>query len=111
VLRGSGQGLIDGSVPSQPFRGGQGGVVALASGDFDGDGFDDVVVGGPGAGNIYLFRASAGSIGPQPEWTDTRPGTYGFSVAVADDINGDLFPTCWPWTPTGFTSATTGSPI
>ena len=72
----------------------------LASGDFDGDTFDELFLGCPNAvgptgspeGAVLIFRGTATGLEPQPAWTlyggqpDCR---FGFSLASAVDTNGD----------------------
>jgi hypothetical protein len=74
---------------------------ALAAGDFNGDGFDDLAVGEPGNhffnyGQVHVFYGSPGGIQvvaghsfwyPGGAWEDTRFG----SVMVAGNFNGDSF--------------------
>jgi hypothetical protein len=73
---------------------------SVASGDIDGDGFDDVVAGSPdftngqsGEGRFTLFRgAAAGTLSTIAERESGQSGArLGFSVAVAGDTNGDGF--------------------
>ncbi len=74
------------------------GLSAAGAGDFNGDGYDDLIiaapgsdVGGGGAGQAYLFLG-----GPSPNnvvdltFTGAAAGDdLGFSVAGAGDVNGD----------------------
>lgn len=76
------------------------GMALSTSGDVNGDGFDDLVVGAPGfevtqggnEGKGYLFLGSATGFGSAPDWTvegtDYGEG-LGASVAIVGDINGD----------------------
>ena len=79
---------------------------ALASGDFNGDGFDDLVVGSPGedvngkaaAGSIVVIYGSGAGLDPavSDEWTQTTSGAgqtqagdrFGAALAVADFGSG-----------------------
>lgn len=72
----------------------------LASGDFDGDTFDELFVGCPDAvgptgspeGAVLIFRGTATGLEPQPTWTlyGGQPHSrFGFSLASAVDINND----------------------
>ncbi|MCK6529339.1 FG-GAP-like repeat-containing protein [Myxococcota bacterium] len=72
---------------------------AIATGDVDGDGLDDVIVGAPGAGDegegaVFVVRGPATGQGTLAEAmvriTGTVPGGgLGWSVAAAFDANGD----------------------
>ncbi|MCA3011430.1 MAG: FG-GAP repeat protein, partial [Myxococcaceae bacterium] len=78
-------------------------VESVASaGDFNGDGYSDVVVGSPGfddgsssdTGRVFLFLGSAGGVlqTPAAEFSPTVAGSrLGLSVAGAGDVNGDGF--------------------
>ncbi|MBI5363451.1 MAG: VCBS repeat-containing protein [Planctomycetes bacterium] len=71
------------------------------AGDFDADGFSDVVLGLSGCsqgealeGLVWVFRGSAGGLGPVPSWTGERnqaQAQFGSSAASAGDVNGDGF--------------------
>jgi hypothetical protein len=82
---------------------GDGGGIPAGIGDLDGDGFDDAVVGSPyadagpllEAGNVSLFRGTAG--GPEPAASWRIEGTasvhhVGWAVAGAGDVDGDGLP-------------------
>lgn len=77
------------------------GASLSSAGDTNGDGFADVVVGAPGAGdafvaegNAYLFLGSATGLGGT-QWvegpTDEVDAGFGFSVSGVGDVNGDGF--------------------
>lgn len=69
--------------------------------DINGDGFADIIVGAPGyesKGAVFVYSGSeltAGRstlIGQPIEKSDATEQSFGYSVAVADDINGDGIP-------------------
>src|SRR6185295_3809236 len=70
---------------------------SIASGDFNHDGYSDVLIGAPNSqddkGRIYLFLGSAQGLSDKPTWVETgkiaeeRLGSY---VANAGDVNGDV---------------------
>jgi hypothetical protein len=80
---------------------------AVAVGDFNGDGFDDVAAGAPGekvdghagAGMVLIFDGAEGGIGTGSvtQWSQATPNTVGIAEAgdgfgralVAGDFNGD----------------------
>jgi len=78
---------------------------AVASGDVNGDGYDDVIVGAPNArpdgpwlgggagagfGAVEVYLGSASGLSATPDWRATTwfSSWFGFSVA-AGDVNGD----------------------
>jgi len=83
-----------------PLRGQMLGA-SMVTGDFDGDGFEDLAVGAPGywydenVGRVYLYRGSIFGLVPWRviEEVDVNPNAarsdeFGFALAVAD-FNGD----------------------
>jgi hypothetical protein len=72
---------------------------AVASGDFDGDGDDDVLVGGPRIekevyreGVVFLYEGGLGGLETNSTWSmggGLQGGLYGSAVANAGDVNGD----------------------
>jgi len=72
---------------------------SVSSGDFNGDGYDDLVVGAPSydtansnAGKVYVYYGSATGFSSTPDWTsvgdDQADAYYGYSVS-SGDFNGD----------------------
>ncbi|MFN7145933.1 MAG: FG-GAP-like repeat-containing protein, partial [Myxococcota bacterium] len=64
---------------------------AVATGDFDGDGKDDVVVGAPGAGEVYVYYGTSTIPAGSPDRTATAPsgaGSFGAALDTAD-VNRD----------------------
>ncbi len=70
-----------------------------ATGDVNGDGYDDVIVGAPGwdgsqhdAGRAWVYYGSASGLSTSPDWTaeGTQPDAYfGYAIGAAGDVNGD----------------------
>ncbi len=83
------------------FRGEQLGSSTASAGDVNGDGYDDVIVGGPsytasvfdtGQGRALVFHGSTTGLSPTPDWTyasTQNRGKFGWSVSSAGDINVD----------------------
>ncbi len=71
---------------------------SVSSGDFNGDGYDDVLVGAPNRGNlvsslghVYVFYGSSSGLSSTADWTaesEFNASYYGGSVS-SGDINGD----------------------
>ncbi len=77
------------------------GFSTAGAGDLNGDGFSDVVVGAHdnGGGRSYVYLGSTAGLGGSPAWNptppaavDLTPGSFGYSVAGAGDVDGDGFP-------------------
>lgn len=100
VYYGSSQGLPSdpswtrvGEVPGALFG------YSIAAGDFDHDGYSDIVAGAPyydsDRGKVYLFAGGPDGLSKGPVWTTVggrageRLGSY---LANAGDVNGDGFP-------------------
>ena len=66
-------------------------VSVSGAGDFNGDRFSDVVVGSPGeaSNQVFAYHGGPSGIGPDPVLTLQGAGSYGTSVDVAGDVNGD----------------------
>ena len=86
-------------VPGAPA--GYGFGEALAVGDFDADGFDDVAVGIPGAllggvmeaGQVIILRGAAGglTVAGSQTWDQTVPGIPSEPEDQGENWSGDLF--------------------
>jgi len=82
--------------------GGNFGFSVAGTGDLDGDGLADIIVGNPmfdivapgsdNQGRVYVYRGSSNGVDTTPVWTATGPqihSLFGVSVAGAGDVNGD----------------------
>jgi hypothetical protein len=75
------------------------GYSVASAGDVNGDGYDDVIVGGPwydngnsNEGRAYVYHGSSGGLVATASWTaesNQDGGRLGYSVASAGDVNGD----------------------
>lgn len=86
-------GVLANSIANSRF-----GESVATAGDFDGDGFADVIVGAPlaeGAGRAYLYFGAAGSMfDTTPDLVLNEINTsdyYGAAVSAAGDFDGDGF--------------------
>jgi hypothetical protein len=91
-----GDGILDERIGFIAYDGGFRGGVRVASGDFDRDGDDEVVVGpGPGGGShirVLQFASNGRTVRPLVEFLAFDPGfTGGVSIAVGD-VDGDTVP-------------------
>ncbi|MFO7608051.1 MAG: Ig-like domain-containing protein [Candidatus Krumholzibacteriia bacterium] len=71
--------------------GGYFGWSVASAGDFDGDGWEDVMVGGNTLANVYLFAGGPG-VDDQVDLLfqgDASSNRFGYGLAPAGDVNGD----------------------
>ncbi len=100
VFEGTATGLPD--TPDQTLIGSQAGAwfgQALGSGDVDGDGYDDLIVGAPHhtvsgveKGKAFVYLGSSTGLSTTPDVTLTggvADGQFGASVDIAGDVDGD----------------------
>ncbi|MEZ4654762.1 MAG: FG-GAP-like repeat-containing protein [Candidatus Eisenbacteria bacterium] len=82
------------------WQGGRFGISVAPAGDFNGDGYGDIVtgnnaVGQSSFGRIYLYPGSGLLPKTTADWTrghnSSRRSFFGFSIAPAGDVNGDGF--------------------
>ena len=98
---GSTDGLSTGSVWSKsvPRSELHFGCSVAGAGDVNGDGYEDVIIGGSHWGNTYrgyafLYLGSSSGLSAEPTWESSGEqddAHYGTSVARAGDVNGDGF--------------------
>jgi hypothetical protein len=69
------------------------GASVSSAGDVNGDGFFDLVVGAPGAGQVYAYFGSRKGLPDSPGWTGNGAATdlFGSAVAGGGDVTGDGF--------------------
>ncbi|MCI0635917.1 MAG: integrin alpha, partial [Actinobacteria bacterium] len=77
------------------------GTSVASAGDVNADGYDDVIVGGPGGdgggvypGEAFVYLGSASDLSPTPAWSaagSEAQAKFGHSVASAGDVNADGF--------------------
>ncbi len=100
IYHGSSNGLSD--TPSREYIGqeqaAQLGFSVASAGDFNHDGYDDVVVGLPGSGGnfglVRIYTGGPNGLSQAPTWEISPPdhaAQFGYSVASAGDVNGDGF--------------------
>ncbi len=67
------------------------GLSSDGSGDVNGDGFSDIIVGTNGANRAYLFLGASNSVpsAPSVTFSSTTDPFFGYSVAQIGDIDGD----------------------
>lgn len=72
-----------------PFAGRRYGTSVASAGDVNGDGYDDLIIGGYGGGQGVVRVVSGDSGGTLVTLTDAAGWGLGFSVACAGDVDGD----------------------
>ena len=103
VYPGSSTGIANGAAAATALASPDGNGISfarfLATGDFDGDGYADLVASAASynsaLGRLYYYAGSSTGIATTPtstlDGTDT-PGNFGVSVVNAGDLNGDGYP-------------------
>jgi FG-GAP repeat protein len=71
--------------------GAQMGFAVAGAGDVNHDGFDDLLIGTPGANRAQLHLGSAAGPALTPSWFSVACCSYGNAVATAGDVNADGF--------------------
>src|SRR3989338_8866950 len=79
--------------------GAQFGISVATTGDVNGDGYSDVIVGAPyydngqtDEGRAFVYLGSSAGLALTPAWTaesDQASAYFGYSVSTAGDVNGD----------------------
>jgi len=99
VYEGSAKGLS--TIPSWTMTGEKAGAffgMTIGAGDFNQDGYSDLLVGSPnypGGGKIYLYLGGPQGLSKTPSWTaegEKEGDQFGTYLANAGDVNGDGFP-------------------
>lgn len=85
--------VLAGTLPDGSF-----GRSVDGAGDADGDGFADLIVGAPGANEVYLFAGVNGTL--LHRWIGPPDGGFGAAVSGAGDLDRD-----------GFADVLVGSPL
>ncbi len=68
------------------------GTSVSGAGDFNGDGYDDVIVGAPGIDRAYVYYGGApANATADVTLSSASPDSFGCSVSGAGDMNGDGF--------------------